>query len=168
MRIPKRKGEGDYSNDDGGPIYLTKEGIEKIKKTLHLLETVEHPQARRDVERTGQFGDFSENAEYQEAKSRMRHHEKRIFYLKEKLKRAVEIKMGSEMGLVQIGSTVIVEVGGQKKTFQIVGPSETDPSGGRISHISPLGKILEGHIAGDSVVLKIGNRETVYKILEVR
>lgn len=165
MKAPKRKSEQNRKFvDDGGPVFMTRETIEQMKKTLARLERQELPQAIEDTRRTGEFGDFSENAEYQEAKHRMRSLHARIFSLKEKLKHAVEIIPGSTGGLAQLGSTVTVETGGQQKIFQIVGPQETDPRRGRISHLSPLGAALLNHAIGDTVSVKTAPGTIHYKI----
>lgn len=168
MRVPIRKSEQfKKSGDDGGPLYVTKEGLENLQNTLKDLQKRQLPQAQEDTRRTGEFGDFSENAEYQEAKARMRGLHARILGLKEKIKRAVVIKCARN-GRVGLGSTVVVEVGGAQKTYEIVGPHETNPSRGRISHISPLGVALVGHATGDHAALDTANGKVIYQIIEIR
>lgn len=168
MKAPKRKSEQNRKYDDvGGPVYLTKEAVERMKKTLARLEKQELPQAIEDTRRTGEFGDFSENAEYQEAKHRMRGLHARIFSLKEKLKHAIEIVPGSDGGFVRLGSTVTLETNGKQKVFQIVGPQETDPRRGRISHLSPLGATLLNHGVGDTITLHTEKGEVHYAIIKL-
>ncbi len=169
MQIPIRKSEQfkKYS-DAGGAIPLTTTGIERLKATLLTLEQDELPQAIADMHRTAEMGDFSENAAYQEAKGRLRRINSRILLLKDRLARAQPILKKHTSGFIALGSTVVIKTGGQEKTYEIVGPAETNPSRGRISHLSPLGEALIGHAKGDRVKFSASDRETVYEILEVR
>src|SRR3989338_11551723 len=87
------------------PVYLTFGGIEKLKHRLVHIQKIELPQAIEDVRRTGEFGDFSENAEYQEAKGRMRRLHDQATTIKEKLKVVLEIEAPAAGSVVQMGST---------------------------------------------------------------
>lgn len=152
-------------NDE--PLYLTPEAIEKMKHLLERIEGEELPQAIADVRRTGEFGDFSENAEYQEAKGRMRHLHDQATSIKEKLKVAIEIEP-SASGVVQMGSTVLLELsGGTQKTYYIVGPQEADPVSGKLSFKSPLGAKLMGRSVGEKIELTTPAGSAVYRIMEV-
>lgn len=151
MRLPIRRSERLKTGGDDGPLYLTKEGLKKLEQRLKTVEERELPQAIEDVRITAEFGDFSENAEYQEAKARMRRLHGQVLNLREKIKRAVLIQTDEMHNVVQLGSTVLLEKDGTEKTFQIVGPHEADPARGRISHLSPLGSVLVGRKAGESV-----------------
>ena len=169
MRLPKRRHEllKTYEEEDA-LIPLTVVGKRKLEQELVRLETRDLKQAIEDVARTGAFGDRSENAEYQEAKHRMSRIHARIFYLKERLKRVVLIRRTKGTGeRVQLGSTVTVELNNQTRTYEIVGPSESNPSQGRISHVSPLGIALLGHSVGDIVHLETPNGINKYTITAV-
>jgi transcription elongation GreA/GreB family factor len=164
MRVPTRKSQKLKIPKDEGPLYLTKGGIEKLERRLERVESTELPQAIEDTRRTGEFGDFSENAEYQEAKGRMRRLHNSVTIIKEKLKRAVLIEADEGVRGVQIGSTVVLQThGGDRKTFEIVGPSETDPIRGRLSYRSPLGASLMGREVGESVEAALIN----YTIVDI-
>lgn len=169
MQIPIRKSEQfkKYS-DAGGAIPLTGAGIERIKATLFALEKNELPQAIADMHRTAEMGDFSENAAYQEAKGRLRRINARILILKDRLARAKPISKKHASGFIELGSTVTLTINGAQKTYEIVGPAETDPSRGRISHLSPLGAALIGHAKGDRVHFSPGGTQTIYEILEIQ
>ncbi|HBO99694.1 TPA: transcription elongation factor GreA [Candidatus Uhrbacteria bacterium] len=170
MRLPIRKSEQlKQKAYDENTAFLTADGLERLKKVLHDLEDIQLPQAVQDVRRTGEFGDFSENAEYQEAKSRMRRLHSRIFSLKERIKHAVVIQQDkNKKGQVQLGSTVILEKDGQQKTYEIVGPQETDPLRGRISHVSPLGSAILGRKQGEEItILGTEKNETTYRIIRI-
>ncbi|NQV90045.1 GreA/GreB family elongation factor [Candidatus Uhrbacteria bacterium] len=151
------------------PLYLTKEGIEKFHRRLKQIAEVELPQAIEDVRRTGEFGDFSENAEYQEAKWRMRRLRDQQTSITEKLKISILIETTSEdEGMVQMGSRVCIKKQtGEAKSFQIVGPEETDPLKGRLSFKSPLGARLMGRTVGEEVTLSSPSGETVYQIISI-
>jgi len=170
MRLPTRKKEleNNQLKGDDGPVYLTKAGLDKLHNLLKNLE-IQHKQAVKDVQTTGEFGDFSENAEYQEAKHRMRNISSRMLFLKERLKNAVIIeKNENEIDRVQLGSTVVLQMNNRTLTFEIVGPQEANPLRGRISNLSPLGSKLIGHRVGDIIPVVTMGDELVYTILEVK
>ena len=154
--------------DQEGPLYLTPAGIERLKVRLERLKH-SLPELISETARTAAYGDRSENAEYQAAKSLLRRTHRQIETTENQLKRAVPIMKGAgALGAAQIGSTVVLETkNGKQKTFEIVGPHETDPARGRISHMSPLGVALIGHKKGDAVslVTPVGRQD--YRILDV-
>ncbi len=150
------------------PLYLTSDAIQKMKRRLVRIQGEELPQAIADVRRTGEFGDFSENAEYQEAKGRMRRLHDQATTIKEKLKVVVEIEVPTEGSVVQMGSTVVLATGGGEKTFQIVGPQETDPMKGKLSFKSPLGAKLMGRSPGEEVEVSTPTSRSIYQILSVQ
>lgn len=150
-------------------VYLTPTAIQRMKDEIDDLEQRQMPKAIEDVARAVAQGDLSENAEYKEARPRLSRIQSRIFALKDRLKRVVVIETGaSPLGVIRLGSTVLVRVTGKEKTYQIVGPRESNPSQGRISHVSPLGSALMGHHVGDDVSFQAPNGEMVYRILEVK
>lgn len=167
MRLPTRKSElAKRLKVSDDPVYLTKEGLEKLKRQLERLEN-DLPQAIEDTRRTGEFGDFSENAEYREAKHRMRSIRNRITRIQEKLKLVIVIEQ-DESGTAQLGSTVVLESGSEQKIFYLVGPQETNPSKGRISHKSPLGARLMNKSVGDSIELPVSGGQILYTLTEIR
>jgi len=170
MRLPTRKKELDNNQlkGDDGPVYLTKSGLEKLERQLVDLE-VQHKQAVKDTQTTGELGDFSENAEYQEAKHRMRNLASRMTIIKEKLKNIIVIEKDiDDTDRIQLGSTVVLNMNDRVLTFEIVGPHEANPVRGRISHLSPLGSHLIGHTAGETISVVTHGDELVYTILEVK
>lgn len=170
MRLPTRRKEleNNQLKGDDGLVYLTKLGLEKLKHHLIDLET-QHKQAVKDVQTTGEFGDFSENAEYQEAKHRLRNIANRITILKERLKNVIVIeKDENDKDRIQLGSTVVLQMNERILKFEIVGPQEANPLRGRISNLSPLGSHLIGHQVGDIISVVTMGDELVYTILEVK
>ena len=169
MRLPTRQKELDNNQlkGDDGPVYLTKGGVDKIHRLLIDLE-IQHKQAVKDTQTTGELGDFSENAEYQEAKHRMRSLASRMTILKERLKNVVVIEKDEHDHRIHLGSTVTLNMNDRVLTFEVVGPQEADPMRGRISHVSPLGSHLIGHTAGETISVVTHGDELVYTILEVK
>ncbi len=169
MQLPTRRAQKlriDPEADE--PLYLTQDGLDRLRQKLERIEKVDLPQAIADVTETGQFGDFSENAEYQEAKGRMRRAHDQITSIKERLKKIVVIdNTGASGESVQLGSTVVLETNGKSKTFEIVGPQETDPLRGRLSFKSPLGAKLLNRTVGEEVSVPMGTNATIYKIVQI-
>lgn len=178
MYIPRRQwSRRPPPNND--PVYLTPEGVRRLEARLARLKA-SLPAAIAETARTSAYGDRSENAEYKEAKGILRRTHAQIFSIEDQLKRVVVIADGAgHDGRVQLGATVTVEVAkpikkqsapasSTRKTFRIVGPSETDPTRGRISHTSPLGAALIGHAVGDTVTVQTPAGTQEYKIIEVK
>lgn len=164
---PKQKMKQLLQEDE--PLYLTKEAIQKMRRRLKTIEEQDLPQAIEDVRRTGEFGDFSENEEYKEAKARMRRLHNQVTRIKEQLKVAIEIEPSIEAGIVQMGCTVtITNSDGDKKTYVIVGPQEADPFKGKVSFKSPLGAKLMGRSVGETIVIKTPTSETTYIISQIQ
>ena len=167
MRLPKRSWEKLKIWDDG-PIYLTEDAILRLREKLAQLQH-DLPAFIQEAARTADYGDRSDNAEYKEAKSILRRANRQILILGDQIKRAVAIKTGrNENGVVQLGSTVVLENDGGQKIYQILGPQETNPSQGKISCESPLGKLLMQRKVGETIELKTANGIRSYRILEVR
>lgn len=175
MQIPRRQwSRRPPPNND--PMYLTPEGVKRLTARLARLKQ-SLPVAIAETSRTSAYGDRSDNAEYKEAKGILRRTHGQIFNIEDQLKRVVLIPSGTgAAGIIQLGSTVIVEIkkdGGAsgaavRKTFRILGSSETDPGRGRISHTSPLGAALLGHAAGDMVVVQAPGGTQKYKVIGVK
>lgn len=168
MQVPKRRGQGirKYGDRDD---HLTAAALERLRRTLERIEREERPKAVEELSRTREMGDLSENAGYQEAKGLVARLDGRIFSLKDRIKNAIVIESGADDdGRARIGATVTVRVNGHERTYEIVGSQETNPSGGRISHRSPLGSALIGHAAGDRVTVKAAAGEIAYEIIAVK
>ena len=172
MRLPTRKSEQlrqQEQDNDEMVVHLTPVAVQRMQDEIIDLEERQMPKAIEDVARAVAQGDLSENAEYKEARPRLSRIQSRIFALKDRLKRVVLIESGAQpSGLVRLGSVVLVEVGGKQKTYHIVGPRESHPAQGRISHLSPLGLALIGHAAGERISFQAPIGEVVYTILEVK
>lgn len=147
--------------------YLTKEGLEKIKKELAELETMGRKEVAERLKHAISFGDLSENAAYDEAKEALGFLEAKISELKGVVASAKVMENGKK-DCVSVGSVVSLSCGGEKEKYQIVGPEEADISAGKISYQSPLGKVVFGKSKGDKVILRTpGGEEIKYQIQEI-
>jgi transcription elongation factor GreA len=133
------------------PVLLTKDGIAKLERELEELRTVRRGEVAERIKYAKDFGDISENAEYEDAKNEQGMVEGRILVLENMLRNVVVIEEGSDGGIISLGSSVEVKDEFGKQTFTIVGPAEADVASGRISLESPVGKALLGHKVGDEV-----------------
>lgn len=164
MRVPYRK-LGKYSQIIPDPL-MTAEKLTELENKLIRLKAAQPP-AAAEVARLAELGDFSENAEYQLAKGRLRGINNGIFNLEKQINLATIISPEKQTNTVQIGHTVTVENGGKEKNYQILGSSETNPKKGIISHLSPLGAALIGHKVGEKIIVKLTGKEALYRILKI-
>jgi transcription elongation factor GreA len=133
------------------PVLLTKEGLDKLATELDELRTVRRAEIAERIKYAKDFGDISENAEYEAAKNEQGMLEGRILTLEMMVRNAVIIEQAEVGGVVQVGSTVEVKDEYGTQAFTIVGPAEVDVTSGRISMESPVGKALLGKRIGDKV-----------------
>jgi len=164
MRTLNRKSEVS-SRIKADPLVTTAKFVE-LQKKLARLKAV-RPEAATEVSRLAQLGDFSENAEYQAAKGRLRGINHGIDTLENQLNHAVIIAPQKQTDTVEIGHTVTVADGDKQKTFQILGSAETSPARGIISHNSPIGAALMGRHAGDTVTIKLLKGEITYNVVRI-
>ena len=165
MQIPYRK-PGKFSQIAVDPLMTTAK-LNELKKELEKLKYI-RPRAAADVAQLAELGDFSENAEYQLAKGRLRRINNAILRLEREVNNAEIISVDKDVYVVQLGHTVTVECEGKQKVFQILGSSETDPSRGIISQHSALGSALLGHKIGETVKVQLASRGVEYKIIAVK
>lgn len=130
---------------------LTPEGLGKLKLELENLRANGRQEVAQRIQRAKELGGTVDNAEYDEAKNEQAFVQGRILTLETMIKNAVLIpdnRPHSE--LVEVGSVVTIANGsGKREKYVIVGSSEADPTQGRISNESPVGKALLGHKAGE-------------------
>jgi len=146
---------------------LTEEGLEKFKKELEHLSKVRRPEVIERIQEAVTHGDLSENADYAQAKEEQEMIETRIGQLEEIIKNAEIIPKARSKNIVTVGSTVKVKIGGQEKTYTIVGSGEANPSAGKISNESIVGKQLIGRKVGEkiSVATPAGTKE--YDLVQI-
>ncbi len=131
---------------------LTQEGKEKLEEELHYLETEKRAEIGERIRVAREFGDISENSEYDDAKNEQGMMEARIAEITRILGEATIVsKPSGSSNKVNIGSTVTVDMGGRERVFTIVGGAESDSAAGKISNESPVGAALLGHKKGDNI-----------------
>ncbi len=140
---------------------ITAAGRDDLTKELAELKNRRGEIADRIAE-ARDYGDLSENAEYDSAREEQGVVETRIAEIEDILMNAEEIKAKSG-GKVHLGSHVVLE-NGTKKEYTIVGPVEADPMNGKISDESPLGVALLGKSVGDKVTIKTPKGDVTYTI----
>ncbi|MCL4406139.1 MAG: transcription elongation factor GreA [Patescibacteria group bacterium] len=148
--------------------YLSAARLEELKKELVELKTVKRIEISDRIKKAKEYGDLSENAEYENAREEQDRIESRIEELEDIIKSAVTIKKATQQETVDIGSTVEVARNGEKRKVVIVGSNETRPEEGLISNESPLGRALLGKKVGDEAVFKNpAGKEITYLVTKI-
>ncbi len=150
-------------------VILTPEGLANLKGELEQLSTIRRREVAARIKEAREFGDISENAEYDDAKNEQAMLEARIASLEEKLRSATLIDQ-SDLGtdIVRVGSIVHVkDEGGKSLKYTIVGSAEANPTELRLSNESPVGKALLGHKRGEEVVFVTPKGERKLKITKI-
>jgi len=128
-------------------VPVTKEGLEKLQAELEHLETDKRREVAERIKQAREFGDISENAEYEDAKNEQAMLEQRISHLQERIRRSVVIdEKAVDTETVEVGNIVHVkdQRSGKSQKFQIVGSAEANPTDQKLSNESPIGKALLG------------------------
>ncbi|MEW6637460.1 MAG: transcription elongation factor GreA [Actinomycetota bacterium] len=149
---------------------VTPEGLEKLQKELTYLTEVRRREVADRIRQAREFGDISENSEYDDAKNEQYLLERRISELQRRLRNA-KVVDPSETGTdaVELGTRVTLRAVGQEteRTFQIVGANESDPGSGKLSHVSPVGKAVLKRRVGEKVVVSTPRGAMEYEIVNV-
>ena len=128
-------------------VNLTAEGKKELEKELNEL-IKSRPAIAEKIATARAFGDLSENEEYSSARNEQKVAEGRILEIQEILKNAKIIR-GGKKDKVDLGVTVLLDMGGRKVEYALVGPTEANPLEGKISNESPIGKAIFGRKAGE-------------------
>lgn len=151
-------------------IPITKEGLQRLKKELEKLKTIDRREAVEAIAEARSHGDLSENAEYDAAKERQGLIEARIAELDSKIGRFDVIDISAlSSDKVIFGATVTVEniETEDRKTYKIVGPDEADITSGTISILSPLARALVNKKVGDETIVQAPGGEIEYEIISI-
>ncbi len=148
------------------PVYLTAEGLTKLKAELQQLVTVDRPRVAARIHDAKLDGDITENAEYEDAKQEQSFLEGRIATLEAQLRNAEVIEQpdGDRVG---IGSSVVIKGADGEDKFTIVGSAEAAPREGRISNESPVGVALMGRRKGEKITVQAPSGPVEYTIVSV-
>ena len=149
--------------------YLTKAGLAKLQAEHKSLLSQKH-QLTEEVSKAAAMGDLRENAEYHAARERLQHVSQRLMELDTKLRNVrliddLEVKAGE----ARVGVTVTLEDQETKErvAYVLVGPEEADPSNGKLSIASPLGKCVLGKKKGESFMLALPKVSVPYTVVSV-
>lgn len=144
---------------------ITDTGRKELEVELETLKS-QRGEIADKIAAARDYGDLSENAEYDAARSEQGLVETRIAEIEDILQNAEIIKAG-DTGKISLGSRVILEANGKKHEYTVVGPVEADPLSGKISDESPLGLALIDKKVGDTVSVTTPKGEIVYTIAEI-
>jgi transcription elongation factor GreA len=139
-------------------VILTPEGLDKLKEELAFLQTQKRREVAVRIKEAREFGDITENSEYDDAKNEQAMVEARIAAVEEKLRAATVVKPEEiDNDTVQVGNVVHVkdEQTGKSQKFTIVGSAEANPTEQKLSNESPVGRALIGHKRNDVVKVPV-------------
>lgn len=145
---------------------ITAEGKSELAKELETLKGRRGEIAEKIAE-ARDYGDLSENAEYDAAREEQGIVETRIAEIEEILQNA-EIIIAGTKDAIGLGSTVEMTTGAKTVTYTVVGPVEADPLAGKISNESPIGEALLGKKVGDTVVITMPKGELSYTVERIK
>ena len=137
---------------------ITAEGLEKLKEEIEHLSTTKRREVAARIKQAREFGDISENSEYDDAKNEQALVEQRITLLEDKVRRSTVIdEKKIDTDVVSVGVVVHVkdQKSGDSRRFQIVGSAESDLTDGKLSNESPIGGALLGHKRGEIVTVEV-------------
>lgn len=152
-------------------VFLTKEGYEELKQKLDYLMSEKRKEIAEKIKIAREFGDLSENSEYDAAKEEQVFVETEIKEIEDKLIHAVIIEDQPGKKVVTIGNTVkVLDIDmNEEMEFRIVGTTEANAAENKISNISPLGVALIGRKKNEVIKVATPNGDFVeYKILNIQ
>jgi transcription elongation factor GreA len=152
-------------------IFLTPEGKQQLEERLYELKTVKRPEITKKIGIAREFGDLSENAEYDSAKEEQGFVEAEILDIEAKLRNCEVInEKGVSANKVTVGCHVKLydESFDEEIEYQIIGSTESNPLKGLISNESPVGRSLLGKRKGENVVVTTPSGSVTYKILSIK
>lgn len=147
-------------------IRFTKEGFEKMQQEYNEL-LKQRPAVVEDLKKAREMGDLRENGYYKASRQKLSFIDGRLFRLKTEMKLAVIVE-AADINEVTIGSTVTLTDGENERIYTIVGDLEANPSEGKISLLSPLGRAVDGKKVGEEVHLETPRGKVIYKIKSIR
>lgn len=149
-------------------FYLTADGITKLRDELNDLVANQRPKIAGRLKEAKEYGDLSENAQWDDAKDQQAFVEGRISEIENILKHTVVIEQPKDKNIVGLGSVVHVEVEDGVQEYTIVGSPEANPEEGKISNESPIGKALIGRKKGDQVEVEVPSGSMTFMIKHIK
>jgi len=151
-------------------IILTPEGFQRLKEEIEYLSSVKRDEVAERIRAARDFGDISENSEYDDAKNEQAMLEARIYSLEERLRSAIIIDSDSvTTDKVGVGTKVTLQdmKVGDIVQYCIVGSSEADPAARKLSNESPVGRAIMGHKPGDKITVTVPQGSKKLKVLAI-
>lgn len=163
-----RGGEGAVEELGGNAFFITIEGLQALERELETLKA-RRPQIAEDLRAAMADKDFRENAPLDAARDAQAHLEARIRTIEDQLRRAVIMDAAAKRGRANVGSTIRVhnERLGREQTFHLVSANEVDPTNGKISVESPVGRAVINHLPGDEVEVDAPGGKITLRLIEV-
>lgn len=146
---------------------LTPEGLAKLNEELKHLIEVKRKEVIERIREAAAHGDLSENADYAQAREEQSFIEGRVQEIEEMIKNAEIITANTQHNVVTIGATVVIKVNGKERKYTIVGSNEANPSEGKISNESLVGKSLLSKRVGDKVTVTTPAGDSLYEIVAI-
>ena len=147
---------------------LTAAGADRMRAELAELTGTRRSEVIARIRTAKEFGDLKENADYTAAREEQSFLEGRIQSIEARLRDAVIASAPTQgSGGADFGSTVTVEVDGSSVTYTLVGSAEADPSAGRLSVASPVGRALLGAGVGSTVTVETPRGAVDYTVISV-
>jgi transcription elongation factor GreA len=170
---PRRRVSPAFVSEGGRlkEVILTPEGYEKLKQEIELLSTERRREVADRIRVAREFGDISENAEYDDAKNEQAMLEHKIAQLEERLSNARVIEKGDvDLSVVSIGAVVRLKDVDANQTveYTIVGSAEANPAELKLSNESPVGRAIIGKKKGETVEVSAPRGSLKYKILDIK
>jgi transcription elongation factor GreA len=150
---------------------LTVEGLKKLEEKLDYLKSVKRREVAERIKQAIEFGDISENSEYEDAKNEQAFIEGEIITLEKNLRNAKVIDEGEiSTDVVTIGATVTLKdlEFEDELEYTIVGSTEADPTEFRISNESPVGAAILGKKTGSIIEVNVPAGILKYEILSIK
>lgn len=148
-------------------FYLTQDGVGKLKAELEDLVKNQRAKIAQRLKEAKEYGDLSENIQWDDAKDQQAFIEGRIAEIEHILKNIKIIQSPRKSDKVTLGSTVHLEVAGGVQKYTIVGSTEASPSEGKISNESPIGKALLGKANGEEIEVEVPAGAITYRIAHI-
>jgi transcription elongation factor GreA len=151
-------------------VLLTPEGYQRLKEEIEYLSTERRREVAERIKQAREFGDISENSEYDDAKNEQMMLEHRIAQLEDRLSNARVIDEEVATDVVGVGTRVRLEDIDANETLEyfIVGSAEANPAEYKLSNESPVGKAIIGRRKGETVEVAAPRGALRFKIIDIK
>ena len=149
---------------------MTPRGYDELLREFKFLKDVEKPRVNVEKQRAAELGDRSENAEYHAAKEKLRHIDKRLFYLNSMIQKAQMIDPSIlDHSRAHFGATIVImDVNTEEEfSYSICGTLESEPENGLISVHSPLARAMLGKEEGDEFNVQLPSGKKSYEVVGI-